>query len=45
MLKEPPQGSELMVVGYFNVDLAQPEGARIEKDIAVDLTAAVLEDI
>ena len=43
-LRESPQGPRLLVVGYFNVDLEQPEGARIYEDIATDLMAAGLED-
>ena len=29
-LKERPRGAKLLVVGYFNVNLAEPEGGRRE---------------
>ena len=44
-LIEHPQGSELLVAGYFNADFAQPEGAIREEEIAAALMTAVLEDM
>ena len=40
-----PRGEELLVAGYFNVDLAQPEGESREEDITAALTEAVLGDM
>ena len=43
VLKEQPQGTELMVAGYFNADLVQPEGDRRDENIAAVLAAVDLE--
>ena len=42
---ELPQGSEMVVTGDLNADLAQPEEARMEEQIVAALTAEVLEDM
>ena len=39
-----PQRSELMVAGDFNAELAPPDGDRNNEQIAVDLTAAKLQN-
>ena len=44
-LKYCPQGSELLVVGYLNAKLEEPEGYRREEETLAELTAAVLEEI
>ena len=41
-LKYCPQGSELLVVGYLNAKLEEPEGYRREEEIAAVLAAAGL---
>ena len=41
-LIELPKGYKLAVKGDFNADLAQPEGARTEEEIAATLAAAGL---
>ena len=45
VLRERPQGSEIHVVGYFNAELAQPEGAIQEEEIEAAFAEAVLEDM
>ena len=45
VLRQCPQGSELMVAGYFNADLEQPKGVERDEEIASDLTDAGLEDM
>ena len=44
-LRERSRGSEFMVVIYFNADLARPERAEQDKEIAADLVASGLEDM
>ena len=44
-LKERTRGAELLVVGYFNVKLLDPEGDRREEEIAAELAMELLEDI
>ena len=43
-LKERPKGSELMVAGDMNVNLAEPEVDRRREDIAAALATERLED-
>ena len=40
-----PHVVELMVFGYFNTDIAEPEGNTCEKSIVAVLVDAGLEDI
>ena len=40
-----PPGAELMVAGYFNVDIMEPEGNRRAENIATDIATAGLEDM
>ena len=44
-LKECPKGSELLVAGDMNINLAEPEGDWREEDIASTLATEVLEDM
>ena len=44
-LGEIPQGSELLVDGYFNAKLARPEGADKDDEIAAYLAVAGLKDM
>ena len=44
-LKERPQGAELLVAGYFNVKLSEPEVDRRQEDIAAALATEGLEDM
>ena len=43
MLKGWPQGAALLVVGYLNTTLTEPENNQMGTDIATALTAAGLE--
>ena len=43
-LEERPRGAELLVVGDFNVNLAEPEGDRRREDIAAAMATEGLED-
>ena len=45
MLKEQPQGTELLVAGEFNSKLSELEGNRREEDIAAALVMEGLEDM
>ena len=45
VLKERPKGTELLVAGDINVNLAEPEGDRREEDIAATLATEGLEDM
>ena len=45
MLKERPQGAELLVAGDFNVKLSEPEGDRRGEDIAAALATEGLRDM
>ena len=40
-LRNFPRGAELLLVGDFNADLAQTEGAEQDEEIVADLAAAV----
>ena len=42
---QKPPGAELMVAGYFNVDIMAPEGNRRAENIATDLATAGVEDM
>ena len=42
-LKERPRGAKLLVVGYFNVNLAEPEGGRRGEDISAAMATEGLE--
>ena len=44
-LEERPKGTELLVAGDMNVNLAEPEGDRREEDIAATLATEGLEDM
>ena len=44
-IRSRPRGAELLVSGYFNVDLATPEGDRRAEDIATTLATEGLEDM
>ena len=44
-LRQRPWGTKLLVARDFNMDLAQPEGVRRDKEIADALVADVLEDM
>ena len=44
-LRDHLQGTGLLVAGYFNIDLAQPEGSIIKEDIEAALEIMGLEDI
>ena len=44
-LKERPRGSKLLVTGYFNANLTDPEGYRRGEDIAAALAKEGLEDM
>ena len=41
-LKERPGGTELLVSGDFNINLAEPEGDWRGEDIAADMATEVL---
>ena len=43
-LKERPRGAKLFVAGYFNVNLAEPEGDWRGEDIAAAMATEVMED-
>ena len=45
VLKERPQGLEILVAGYFNADLVQTEKATRKDEIVTALKATLLEDI
>ena len=45
VLKERPKGTELLVAGDFNANLAEPEGYRRREYIAAALVTEGLEDI
>ena len=44
-IRSQPRGSELLVEGDFNVNLATPEGDRRAEDIATTLATEGLEDM
>ena len=44
-LKERPRDAKLLVVGDFNVNLADPEGDRRGEDIAAAMATEGLEDM
>ena len=44
-LRERPEGAELLVAGYLNINLAAPEGERKEEDIATMIALEGLEDM
>ena len=44
-LKELPRGAELLVAGYFNVNLVDLEGDRRGEDIAAAMATVSLEDM
>ena len=44
-LQSRPRGAELLVAGYFNVNLTAPEGDRRAEDIATALAPEGLEDM
>ena len=44
-IRSRPWGAELLVAGYFNVDLATPEGDRRAEDITTTLATEGLEDM
>ena len=44
-LKERPWGAKLLVVGYLNISMEEPEGYRREEEIAAALTMAGIEDM
>ena len=44
-IRRKPQGTELLVEGNFNVDIAAPEGDRRAEDITTELATAGLEDM
>ena len=44
-LKERPRGAKLLVVGDFNVNLAEPEGDWRVEDIAAAMATEGLEDM
>ena len=43
--KELPLGAKLLVAGDLNVNLADPEGDRMDEEIAAALTKTGLEDM
>ena len=44
-LQIQPRGAELLVAGYFNVNLATPEGDRRAEDIVATLATEGIEDM
>ena len=44
-LKERPKGAKLLVAGYMNANLAEPEGDRRGEDIAAALSTEGLEEM
>ena len=44
-IQKKPRGAELMVAGYFNADIAAPEGDRRAEDIATDIATAGLDNM
>ena len=44
-LKERPRGAKLLVVGDFNINLAEPEVYRRGEDIALAMVREELEDM
>ena len=44
-LKGCPRGAELLMAGYFNVNLAEPEGDRRGEDITAAMAMEGLEDM
>ena len=44
-ISKRPRGAALLVVGYFNTDLAAPDGRERDKDIAAALAEEGLEDM
>ena len=44
-LKEGPRGAELLVAGYSNVKLSEPEGDRRGEDIAAAMATEGIKDI
>ena len=44
-IRSRPRGAELLVTGYFNVDLSTSEGDKRAEDIATTLVTEGLEDM